>query len=73
MPGELSVVGFEDVEFADLAGPGLTTVDWGRATVVDAAVGQLLRAVDDDEPLQTDTIAPRLVVRGTTGPAPTPR
>ncbi|WP_134740304.1 LacI family DNA-binding transcriptional regulator [Nocardioides sp. 503] len=70
VPGDLSVVGFEDVEFADLAGPGLTTVDWGRGAVVDAAVGQLLAAVDDDEPLRTVTISPRLVVRGTTGPAP---
>ncbi len=72
VPGDLSVVGFEDVDFADLAGPGLTTVDWGRGAVVDAAVGQLLRAVDDDAPLQTLTIAPSLVVRATTGPAPTP-
>lgn len=72
VPGDLSVVGFEDVEFADLAGPGLTTVDWGRDAVVDAAVDQLLAAIDDDEPLLTITISPRLVVRGTTGPAPTP-
>lgn len=63
---ELSVVGFENVEFADLAGLGLTTVDWGRGSVVDAAVGQLLAAVDDDDALRTTTIAPRLVVRGTT-------
>lgn len=69
VPGDLSVAGFEDVSFADLAGPGLTTVDWGSDAVVDAAVGQLLAAVDDDQPLTTTTIAPRLVVRGTTGPA----
>lgn len=76
VPGDLSVVGFEDVDFADLAGPGLTTVDWGRDAVVDAAVGQLLAAVDagpDPAPvLEVRTIAPRLVVRGTTGPAPSP-
>jgi DNA-binding LacI/PurR family transcriptional regulator len=70
VPGDMSVVGFEDVEFADLAGPGLTTVDWGGGAVVEAAVGQLLAAIDDDEPLRTVTIAPRLVVRGSTGPAP---
>ncbi|MCW2759392.1 MAG: LacI family transcriptional regulator [Nocardioidaceae bacterium] len=67
VPDDLSVVGFEDVEFADLAGPGLTTVDWGRGTVVDAAVSQLLAAVDREEPLTTRTIEPRLVVRGSTG------
>lgn len=68
VPRDLSVVGFENVEFADLAGPGLTTVDWGRTAVVDAAVGQLLAAVDDDEGLVLRTIAPRLVTRGTTAP-----
>jgi DNA-binding LacI/PurR family transcriptional regulator len=72
VPGDLSVVGFEDVEFADLAGPGLTTVGWGRGAVVDAAVGQLLAAIDHDEPLRTVTIAPSLVVRGSSGPAPSP-
>jgi len=66
VPGDLSVVGFEDVEFSDLAGPGLTTVAWGRTSIVDAAVGQLLAAVDEEVPLQTKSIAPQLVVRGTT-------
>lgn len=66
VPEDLSVVGFEDVEFADLAGPGLTTVDWGRGAVVDAALSQLLAAVDHGEPLITRSIEPRLVVRGST-------
>lgn len=68
VPADLSVVGFENVEFADLAGPGLTTVDWGRTAVVDAAVGQLLAAIDDDAGLKVRTIAPRLVTRGSTAP-----
>ncbi|MDQ6642501.1 MAG: substrate-binding domain-containing protein, partial [Actinomycetota bacterium] len=72
VPGDLSVVGFEDVEFSDLAGPGLTTVAWGREAIVDAAVGQLLAAVDDETSLETRSISPRLVVRGTTA-APTTR
>ena len=70
VPGDLSISGFEHHDLSDLVGPGLTTVDWGREAVVDAAVGQLLAAIDDDEPLRTITIAPRLVVRGSTGPAP---
>jgi len=68
VPSDLSLVGFENVEFADLAGPGLTTMDWGRTAVVDAAVGQLLSAVDDGEGLGLRTIAPRLVTRGSTAP-----
>jgi DNA-binding LacI/PurR family transcriptional regulator len=73
VPRDLSVAGFEDVAFADLAGPGLTTVNWGSDApvhaVVRAAVGQLLAAIDDDEPPTTVTIGPRLIVRGTTGAA----
>lgn len=69
VPRELSVAGFEDHELADLVGPGLTTVDWGRRTVVNAAVSQLLAAVDDDARLGTHTIAPQLVIRGTTAAA----
>jgi DNA-binding LacI/PurR family transcriptional regulator len=68
VPRDLSVVGFENVEFADLAGPGLTTVDWGQTAVVDAAVGQLLAAVDDDKELSVTTIPPRLVTRRSTAP-----
>jgi DNA-binding LacI/PurR family transcriptional regulator len=70
VPGDLSVIGFENVEVADLVGPGLTTVDWGRTSVVEAAVGQLVAAVERQVPLGTRVCGPRLVVRGTTGPAP---
>ena len=68
VPGDLAVVGFENVAFADLVGPGLTAVDWDFAAVVDAAVSQLLGAIDDGEPLGTVEIAPRLVVRGSSAP-----
>lgn len=68
VPSQLSIVGFEDLEFADVAGPGLTSVDWGRGAVVEAAVGQLLASIDRDEPARITTIAPRLVVRHTTAP-----
>jgi DNA-binding LacI/PurR family transcriptional regulator len=66
VPEDLSVVGFEDVDLADLVGPGLTTVSWGRGAVVDAAVGQLLAALDGSAQLGTLTIGPELVIRGTT-------
>lgn len=72
VPADLSVVGFEDLDLADLVGPGLTTVSWGRGAVVDAAVGQVLAAADDSAVLDTVTIDPQLVVRGTTA-APSPR
>lgn len=70
VPRDLSVVGYENVEFSDLAGPGLTTVDWVRESAVDAAVSQLLGASERGASLETRVITPRLVVRGTTSPPP---
>lgn len=67
VPRDLSVVGFENLEFSDLAGPGLTTVDWGAGAAAEAAVGRLLAAVESDAALETVTIPPRLIVRGSTG------
>lgn len=67
VPRDLSVVGFENLEFSDLAGPGLTTVDWGGAAAAEAAVTQLLGAIERVEPLETLAIPPRLIVRGSTG------
>lgn len=66
VPGDLSVTGFEDHELADLVGPGLTTVSWGRNAVVDAAVSRLVAAIDEGTPPGTETIAPTLVIRGST-------
>lgn len=72
VPGDLSVVGFDDVDIADLVGPGLTTVNWGRTAVSETAVGMLLARIDSQAPMATRVMPPRLVLRGTTGP-PSPR
>lgn len=69
VPGDLSVVGFDNVEIADLAGPGLTSVDWAHGAVLGTAVGQLLGVIDHDDAPRATTISPQLVVRGSTGPA----
>jgi DNA-binding LacI/PurR family transcriptional regulator len=65
VPGDLSVVGYDDIELARYA--GLTTVaqpleESGRRGA------ELLLAVLDDEPAQGRQLAVELVVRGTTGP-----
>ena len=69
VPADLSVVGFEDVEVADLVGPGLTTVDWDQRRLVDTSVERLLALVDGDRAAAAvHTVAPTLVVRGSTAP-----
>jgi LacI family repressor for deo operon, udp, cdd, tsx, nupC, and nupG len=70
VPGDLSISGYDDTEIAAHLQPSLTTVStdvtgWGRA-----AATRLLEVVDR-RPLTPAVLAePRLVVRGSTGPAP---
>ena len=71
VPGRLSIAGYEDTELAAHIQPSLTSVStdvigWGRA-----AARRLLDLVDQRAPTDVDLQAPRLVVRGSTGPAPT--
>lgn len=70
VPKDLTVVGYENVTLGDLTGPGLTTVDWDDAAVVEAAVGYLLEATRAGDSPGVRRFAPRLVVRGSSGPAP---
>lgn len=70
VPEDLTVVGYENVTLGDLTGPGLTTVDWDDAAVVDAAVAYLLEATRAGASPGVRRFAPRLVVRGSSGPAP---
>jgi LacI family transcriptional regulator len=71
VPGELSVIGFDDIPAAAHAPPGLTTFD---ARIHDCAVeiaGMLVRAMAGHEgPPETRLMRPRLIARGSHGPAP---
>ena len=49
IPGDVAVVGFDDIEDARYSVPGLTTVDPGRREIAEVAVG-MLRARLDEEP-----------------------
>ena len=70
VPGQLSVTGFDDTELAAHVRPSLTTVatdvtGWGRA-----AATRLLELIDRADPTDIDLSPPHLVVRDSTGPAP---
>jgi DNA-binding LacI/PurR family transcriptional regulator len=73
VPGELSVVGFDDSPLARRVSPGLTTV---RQDVVEKgtrAASELVAAVrgrraGDDPPVRHHVVATELVVRGSTAP-----
>ena len=70
VPGDLSVTGYEDTELAAHVQPPLTSVStdvisWGRA-----AARRLLELIGERDPTDFPLSPPRLVVRGSTGPAP---
>lgn len=70
-PGGISVIGFDNTPEAALAPPGLTTYDSEIYRSAETMAEMLTRAIaDPDAPPETRLIRPRLVVRGSHGPAP---
>jgi DNA-binding LacI/PurR family transcriptional regulator len=68
IPGELSIVGFDDLDFARVLEPPLTTVA-ADAEELGAAAFDALAADLADAPVDAERVLPvRLVVRGSTAP-----
>lgn len=63
IPGDISIVGFDDSELAPLVSPALTTFGWDEAAIVDAAIESVM---DDDFPSSV-SFRPEFLVRGSTG------
>jgi DNA-binding LacI/PurR family transcriptional regulator len=74
VPDDLSIVGFDDIEFASYTNPPLTTIHQPIHRKGEEAVRLLLR---DPQPAAGQSehrrLEVRLVIRGTTGQAPHPR
>jgi DNA-binding LacI/PurR family transcriptional regulator len=66
VPGEVSVIGFDDIPEAAHFWPPLTTVRQDFAELGRRAVAFLLGELD----AEARTIAPQLLVRASTAPAP---
>jgi alanine racemase len=72
VPDDVSVVGFDDIDLAPYVDPPLTTVHQPIRQKGEEAVRRLLTIIertDEDEP-QEHRLETRLIVRGSTGPAP---
>ncbi|MFJ8491948.1 LacI family DNA-binding transcriptional regulator [Streptomyces sp. NPDC094038] len=69
VPGEISVVGYDDSRLAKMPHVQLTTVSQDAAGMADAAVTAALDLVKGGTPRET-VLTPRLVERSTTGPTP---
>lgn len=71
VPVDLSVVGFDDLNFASWTAPGLTTVRQPLHEMGAAAARTLLRVIAGDAPESTSVeLATSLVVRNSTAPPP---
>lgn len=72
VPSHVSLVGFDDIRIAGLSRIGLTTVHQPRARmgrlVTDLMISRLHGG--EDRPPQSVILEPRLIIRGSTGPAP---
>src|SRR5262249_54408456 len=67
VPGDVSVTGFDNVEFSEFTNPALTTLNIPRAAIGQMALEALLR--DDNSAGREIVLDPELVVRDSTGPA----
>jgi DNA-binding LacI/PurR family transcriptional regulator len=70
VPGDVSVVGFDDSPLARLAHIDLTSVSQDSRRLMQQAVAVVVERLDGDRTEHREVVVvPQLVVRGTTGPA----
>jgi LacI family transcriptional regulator len=70
VPAQVEVIGFDDIELAQLVEPPLSTVSQPALEMGARSAEQLLRLIDGKTPRpETLVLMPRLVLRGTTRPA----
>jgi LacI family transcriptional regulator len=67
VPGELSIVGYDDLPFSEIAEPPLTSVRQGAYEIGVEAVNAIVRQITEPETApQNVTLRPELVVRKST-------
>ncbi len=71
VPGRFSVVGFDDIPFAQYTSPSLTTASVPQVELGEQAWERLWALLNDEEPRYNVSYRPRVVVRGSTGPVRT--
>lgn len=69
VPGQLSVVGFDDVEIAGYVTPPLTTIHQPKLRLGEVAMQMLLDMLEG-RPVQNHVLPAELVPRASTGPVP---
>jgi LacI family transcriptional regulator len=72
VPGDLSVTGFDNIEFSEFTNPALTTLNIPKTSIGQMALDSLLNE-DDGAMARELLIDPELVLRDSTGSAPVPK
>lgn len=69
VPEDVSIVGFDNLEFAAHVDPPLTTIDVPAKEMGESAAGVLVRRATGQSAVPSIRLEPRLIVRRSTGPA----
>jgi DNA-binding LacI/PurR family transcriptional regulator len=72
IPNKISLAAYDDVPWMSLVQPGITTVDQHTVDIGRSSAQLLLARIRDELPARRRIVrvTPRLVIRGSTGPAP---
>lgn len=72
VPGDLSVMGFDDIRYAAIADPPLTTVAQPAEEIGERVMHRLLQEIDEGHngDLPAEIVPHRLILRASTGPPP---
>jgi LacI family transcriptional regulator len=68
VPEDVSVMGFDDIEFASIAFPSLTTIRQPLQEMGATAAELLIRKLTNDESVGNIRLRPELIVRSSTCP-----
>lgn len=72
VPGDLSLVGFNDLPYSELTAPALSTVNLSATLMGQHAAAALSAYIRTGSPPESTVLASALIVRGSTGPARRP-
>ena len=70
MPGDVSVIGFDDIQNAAFQNPRLTTIRQPLRRMGELAAETLLKRIRGSEYHKVIAVEPELIVRESTAPAP---
>ena len=70
VPGDLSIAGFDDLDWASQLPPGLTTMAWPASEVGQMAADFLIDSLTGTALPRAVEVEVKLILRGSTGPAP---